>query len=243
MQPKTVRTPLASIGLLALLGFGGASAQSLTVLPVNIQMAPNQMATSLTLINQGDAETSVQVRVLKWSQAAGEEELVATSDVLVSPPIATIAPGATQIVRLVLGKKPLGSESTYRILVDQIPPAAAPGTVRIALRLSIPVFAAPATRAAPRVKYYIETKDGQAALVAVNGGGRHETMREVTLTNSGGDGLTTTANSSPYILAGATRRWAITNPARPPLPGETLRLTGRGDAGAVDQSILVVAAP
>ncbi|WP_217590068.1 hypothetical protein [Burkholderia sp. GbtcB21] len=38
---------------------GAVSAQSLTVLPVTIQMAAGRMATALTVINQGDSETGV----------------------------------------------------------------------------------------------------------------------------------------------------------------------------------------
>jgi fimbrial chaperone protein len=243
---KVPRRPAVSLlalaaGLAALLGFGSVSAQSLTVLPVRIQLAPKQMVTSLTLINQGDAETSVQIRVLAWGQSGGNEELTPTDDVLISPPIATIGAGGTQVVRLVLGRKPQGRESTYRILVDQIPPASSPGTVRIALRLSIPVFAEPATRTAARMKYHIESKDGQATLVALNEGSRHETIRELGLTTSTGDGLNAAASASPYILAGATRRWPITTSSRVPLPGDTLRMTGRGEAGAVDRTIAVVA--
>jgi P pilus assembly chaperone PapD len=51
--------------VLALSG-GIVAAQSLTVLPINIEMAPKQMATTLTVINQGEAETSVQIRVMAW---------------------------------------------------------------------------------------------------------------------------------------------------------------------------------
>ncbi len=73
-----------------------------------------------------------------------------------SPPAVTIAPGASQVARLILRKPPEGKEATYRLLVDQIPPPAAPGTVRVALRLSIPVFAEPATRAVAHVQYHVE---------------------------------------------------------------------------------------
>lgn len=53
-------------GLAVLASGTPADAQSLTVLPVNITMAPGQMATTLTVINQGDSETSVQIRALAW---------------------------------------------------------------------------------------------------------------------------------------------------------------------------------
>ncbi|MDI1238537.1 MAG: fimbria/pilus periplasmic chaperone [Polaromonas sp.] len=240
---KLARFGALATGALALLLGTAASAQSLTVLPVNIEMAPQQMATTLTVVNQGDTETSVQIRAFKWMQPDGNEELTPSDEVLVSPPIATIAPGATQIVRLVLRRAPQDREATYRILLDQIPPAAAPGTVRIALRLSIPVFAAPATRVAANVQFRAESKAGQTYLVAVNDGNRRETIREITLKSNDGGGLTTAASSSPYILAGATRRWPIGAPGRLPTAGETVHLTGRMDAGVIDQHVPVAAAP
>jgi fimbrial chaperone protein len=161
----------------------------------------------------------------------------------VSPPIATIAPGATQTVRIVLRKPPQGREGTYRVLLDQIPPVASPGTVRIALRLSIQVFAAPATPADSKVAFRVENKAGQLFLVATNSGTRHETIRDVALKGSDGGGLTSDANSTPYILAGATRRWPIGGLDRMPATGDSVHLTGLMTSGAVDQRVAVVATP
>jgi fimbrial chaperone protein len=236
---------LLPAGLCLLMASSGAIAQSLSVMPVNIQMAPKQMATTLTVINQGPAETSVQIRAFSWKQVNGVEQLTQSEDVQVSPPIATIAPGATQIVRLVLRRAPQGSEATYRILLDQIPPAAESGTVRVALRLSIPVFALPNARTASLVKYRVENKDGVATLVATNGGTRHETLRNVTLSNSQGIDLKPAANASPYILAGATRSWPIPMGAGgvAPAAGSMLRLNGVGNAGPVNEVVTIIGSP
>ncbi len=161
-----------------------------------------------------------------------------------SPPLATIAPRATHIVRLVLRLPPQGREATYRLLLDQIPPPAAPGTVRIALRLSIPVLAELAIRVAPHVQFHIERDTGQAWLVAFNDGGRHEAIRDIALTTSEGSGLQTEANVSPYVLAGATCRWRIVAQARLPVPGGTVCLTAHADTGGiVDQPVSIVAGP
>jgi fimbrial chaperone protein len=229
------------VGALIILPFVGvASAQSLTVLPVTIQMAPGQMATTLTVINQSDSETSFQVRAFGWSQpAAGNDELAATQDVLASPPLATIAAGATQVVRVVLRKPTQGKEASYRILLDQIPPPAAPGTIRIALRLSVPIFAAPTTRSAPHVQWRVEG----GYLVAVNDGNQHETVRDVALATAGGGALKVETNVSPHILAGATRRWRILTQGQSPAPGAPLHLTAHADSGAIDQPVSVGARP
>lgn len=226
----------AAIFFVVVLSAGPGRGQALTVLPVSIEMAPGQMAASLTVIDEGDKETSFQIRPFAWTQPGGTDQLSATEDLLVSPPLGTIAAGARQVVRLVLRRAPSAGEATYRILLDQIPPAAAPGTVRIALRLSIPVFAQPASRAAAQLQWRIETSGGQAYLVAVNSGTRHETVRNIALRSAAGGALQIEANASPYVLAGATRRWRILT-GRP--VGGVIRLTATGDSGAIDQPVAV----
>lgn len=224
---------------------GGAAAlgQSLTVLPVNIEMPPAQKAATLTVINQGDAETSVQVRALAWSQQGGQEQLSPSDEVMASPPIATIAAGGTQVVRLVLRRAPQDREATYRLLLDQIPSAAAPGTVRIVLRLSIPVFAEPAIRAVPRLRFQVESHAGQAYLVQVNDGAKHEKLRDLALTTGSGVTVPLAADASPYLLAGTTSRRRIANAASLPTAGGSVRLAAHGDSGAIDERVPVVAVP
>jgi fimbrial chaperone protein len=240
--PAPRRTAAATGALLAasgaLMGAGAAGAQSLTVLPVTIQMTPGQLATTLTLINQAETQTAVQVRVYAWSQPDGvqSDQLVATSGTVVaSPPLATIAPSAAQIVRLVLRQRPQNKEVAYRVLIDQIPAPAAPGTVQMALRLSIPIFAEPANRVASHVQFHLERAGGATYLVASNDGGRHETIRDIVLTATDGAKLTPEANTSPYILAGATHRWHIVGSANQPAMQGALHLTARSEGGAIDQ--------
>jgi fimbrial chaperone protein len=217
----------------------------LSVLPVNILLQPGQRATTLTVTNQGNRETAIQVRAYAWSQPDGDDQLTTSDSVVVSPPLASIAPGATQVLRLILRLPPLGGdrEATYRILVDQIPPAAEPGIVHVVLRLSIPIFALPTTRALSIVRYHLELDAGQLYLVGINDGLRHEAIRDIVLSTSDGRNLKQGSSASPYILSGATRRWAISAQGPLPLPRETLRLTAHSDAGAIDEPVSVVAAP
>jgi fimbrial chaperone protein len=228
--------------LSVLLPGGVAQAQSLMVIPVNVQIEPEQRAATLTVINRGDSETSVQIRVYAWSQQTGDDQLAASDAVMVSPPLATIAPGASQVVRLILRQPPLGREATYRILLDQIPPPAAPGVVRVVLRMSIPIFAQPTSRSVSRVQFHIERNAGQAYLVALNDGSRHDAIRDVVLWTSDGRKLSTNSNASPYILADSSRRWLIAAQGSMPLPNESLRLTARADSGAIERQVPVVAA-
>lgn len=235
---------LAAMFIVCLTG-PAVGAQALSVLPVNVFLAPGQRAATLTVTNQGSSETAIQVRGYAWSQKDGNDQLTASDALVVSPPLATIASGATQVVRLILRLPPLSgdSEASYRILVDQIPPAAEPGVVHVVLRLSIPIFALPTTRAASILRYHLELKGGQMYLVGFNEGLRHDTIRDIELSTGDGRKLKTEPGVLPYVLAGATRRWPITAQGPLPLPGETLHLTAHSDAGAIDEQVSVVAAP
>ena len=197
------------------------------------------------MTNQGTSKTAVQIRAYAWNQHDGDDQLAPSEEVVISPPIASIAPGGNQIVRLVLRLPPMGrdQESTFRILVDQIPPPAEPGIVHVVLRLSIPIFAEPMKRAVPNVQYHVEVKAGQTYLVAVNNGLRHDVLRDIELSTSDGRKLKPVPGTSPYILAGASRRWNIAAQGPLPLPSETLTLTGHSDAGAIEQQVRVVSIP
>jgi len=233
---------LAAILFVLLTGLA-AEAQSLSVLPVNIFLSPGEKATTLTVTNQGTSQTTIQIRAFVWNQQGDDDQLTASDEVVVSPPLAMIAPGAKQVVRLILRQTPKGREATYRILLDQIPPPAEAGVVHVVLRLSIPIFSQPMTRAIPHVQFHIEVHDGQICLVGINDGLRHEAIRNIELSTSDGRTLKEAPSSSPYILAGVTRRWNIDSQGPLPLPSETLRLTAQSVSGAIEQQVPVVAAP
>jgi fimbrial chaperone protein len=238
---KTAAQTLAAV-FLVLLSALAASGQALSVVPVNVFLSPGQKATSLTVTNQGTSETAIQIRAYDWSQKNGEDQLTASKDVVLSPPLTKIAPGASQVVRLILRQTPEYREATYRILLDQIPPPAEPGVVHMVLRLSIPIFARPTIRAFPDVQFHLECDGKQLYLVAMNAGILHEAIRDIVLTAQDGRKLKPESGASPYILAGATLRWRIAAQDSVPLPSETLQLTAKADVGTIDQQVRVVAA-
>lgn len=212
-----------------------AQAQSLAVNPINVQMAPGQMATLLTVINQGPAETAIQIRAFAWSQKDGIDVLTPSDDVVASPPLTRIAPGGTQIVRLVLRKPVIGQEGTYRILLDQIPPAAEAGVVRIALRMSMPVFAQPTARIAPKVSFHVERNATGSYVVARNDGAHHDAIRNLTLSTANGKALKLEDTQLPYVLAGATRRWHIAPDATLASAKGPFMLTASTETGVLKQ--------
>ena len=234
---------IASTAVILLLAVPAAPAQALSVLPVNVFFSPGQKASSLTVTNAGATETSIQIRAYAWSQQGGDDQLTESDAVVLSPPLTTIAPGASQVVRLILRQLPQGREATYRILIDQIPPPAEPGIVHMVLRMSIPIFAQPPTRAVPHVQFHLELDSGKLIVVGTNDGLSHEVVRDIVLTTKDGRKLKEESSALPYILAGVTRRWTIAAEGPLPLPGETLQLTAHTDAAVIQQQVGFVAAP
>jgi fimbrial chaperone protein len=206
------------------------------VTPVVINLAPQQLTTVLTLENHTEREADFQVRPFLWEQPGGDDRLTPTDAIVASPPLGKIAVGSKQVVRIVLRQPAQGREATYRLLLDQVPPPPQPGQVGLALRLSLPLFAEPGIRVAAHLRWSVEPSSGGYALVAVNDGGRHEAVRDLALTAADGRRLALETDVSPYILAGATRRWRILTSNVAP-SREALRLKAHADGGVIDQAI------
>jgi fimbrial chaperone protein len=220
-------------------GKGQDLAQGVTIIPVTVEFPPGQRAAVLTVQNDGDRDLTFQARPYAWGQPEGLDALAETDLLAVSPPLGVVHAHERQVVRLVL-RQPAGArEAAYRIIIDQIPPPPAQGVVGFSLRLSIPVFAEPEGRVAPHVRWWLETTKTGAELVAVNDGDRRQVVRDMVLTARDGRRAEIGRGLSPYVLAGATRRWPLPtgDPAR--RPGEDYRLTARADTGALDQVVTV----
>jgi fimbrial chaperone protein len=88
----------------------------------------------------------------------------------------------------------------------------------------------------------LESDGAKVFLVGSNDGLVHETIRDIALTTSDGRQLKADTSSSPYVLAGATKRWPIVAQGSLPLPSETLRLTAHANAGAIEEQVHLVSA-
>jgi fimbrial chaperone protein len=233
------------VGLAGSLHPYAAQAQSMSVTPVTIVIPPGEMASSLTITNQSDRILSFQLRAFIWTQSGtGESQLTPAGDLIASPPLGSIPPGGRQIARLVLHRPAQGKEASYRILLDEIPPPAAPGMVNIQIRMSIPIFASPSTHIFPKLQWSVESDGDQAFLVGVNSGGRHTLVRNISLTTAQGVKLKVEGQGLPYILPGAARRWRISPRAALPAPGSSLHLVAQlSGADTIDKDVPVNAAP
>lgn len=127
-----------------LLAAATAPATTLSVAPTRLELAPDRPAAAVTVTNDGKAPVLVQVETFAWRASPATADLEPTRELLAVPPLLRLAPGEKQLVRVARrSNTPLQVEETYRLLVSEVPEGGERGGVRLALRLSLPVFVTP----------------------------------------------------------------------------------------------------
>lgn len=215
------------------------SAATLQVSPINIEVTAPATTATETLTNiDGKGVLNCQVRVFKWTQVNGVEKLEPTKDVVASPPALTIAEGKNATVRIVrLTKTPVTTEETYRLLVDEIPPAPTKGTqaVAFAVRHNIPIFFAPAGLAT-KMDWSAKAVKGGIRLSVNNIGQRH--VRVASLVMSA-NGKTDVYNNglAGYALAGGNNGWVVKSKAIK--SGSTIKITAKVNDAPFEATVQV----
>jgi fimbrial chaperone protein len=225
--------------LMTLLPFS-AAAQLLQVQPLVVEFAPGEPATFITVSNKSNLAATLQVRSFAWAQTTTGQAL-ATDDVLgFSPPFATVAPGASQIIRLALQQPRPPGEAAYQLVIDDIPPPVPATGVRLQFRIKIPVFTESDRFATAKISWSLELDgQGQATLVATNEGDKHLRIGMVTLSLPGGQNLDVQPNGSFYVLPGVERRWPVSGVAVGALHvGTKILLTATGEHGALHATLI-----
>lgn len=217
-----------------------ATASTFNIAPIRANLGGARHTEVLTLANAEDEPVVVQVKVVRWSQTGGEETLEDTRDLLATPPVLQIGPKSEQIVRVALRQPPDPSkELSYRLVFQEVPQVPSKDFVglRVALRLSVPVFIAPAG-AKPRADLAWESRwleDGKLELAATNRGNAHlqVTDFEVQLP----DGEPVRGLSSKYVLPGSRMTWVLSPPADAKRQG-SITVHGNSDQGEFSADVV-----
>src|SRR6476620_1113416 len=137
-----------------LLAASPAGASQFTVNPTRVELSARVPSAVVSLRNDGQLPIRIQVKTHAWTQTLdGQMKLDATDDVVVFPALVTIAPGEERRLRIAVTSAPAQVERTYRVFMEELPPAAgAAGEtgVQVLTRVGIPVFQralAPSARA------------------------------------------------------------------------------------------------
>lgn len=211
-------------------------AADFSVTPVRIFMSARDRAVAITVVNEGDDEVVMQADLYSWRQKpGGEDDLVLTEDLILSPPILKLAPRSRQIVRLArLTAQPAADQLTYRMIVREVPEAKAPSPdlkLQIALAFSLPVFITP-----PGAKRQLSCgleRVGPDAVNAVceNKGNAYAQPVSFKLLSQGDEQLAS-RDTGGYILAEIKRSFAIKSQG-PLIPAGRSRLRVTLDDGTV----------
>jgi fimbrial chaperone protein len=204
--------------LLSLLAALPASASTFNISPIRAELTGVHRTGVLTLTNADDDAVVVQVRVVAWSQQNGEEHLDETRDLLVAPPVLQIPAKGEQIVRVALRREPDAlRELTYRVIFEEVPQAAPANFtgLRVALRLSVPIFVAPVHgQAAAALTWEAHRlQDGVVEVAATNHGTGHLQISDFELGSGSGSGLK--GITSKYVLPGSRMTWTLKSNALP----------------------------
>lgn len=201
----------------------GSHAGSFSVVPVRIYMSPSDRAVAVTITNEGDSEIALQADLYTWSQKPdGSDDLVLTEDLLVSPPILRLAPGARQVVRLArLAPADPARQLTYRMIVREVPEITMPRASKdilvqlpVSLAMSMPVFITPPV-AQRDVQCQVTRMDTQNFnALCQNTGTAYAQVRGVVLMR--GQEELAKFEGGTYILPGARRSLSIR--AEKPVP-------------------------
>ena len=210
--PRVMVSVLASA---AALWLPPTLAGSFSISPLRVELSTQAATAALTIRNGEDAPALVQVETLLWSQSAGEDKLEPSKDLLVSPTVFTLPPRGSQLVRVALrGTADPARELSYRVILQEVPPEASPDFtgLRVALRLSIPVFVAPTTPVKPDLAWSA-ARDASGAFVlrADNNGAAHARVLSFTLTPESGTGAVLQDSVATYVLPGQYRTWTLQN--------------------------------
>jgi fimbrial chaperone protein len=184
-----------------------------SVTPVRVYMTPKDKAIAVTVTNEGDEELVMQADLYSWKQKAnGEDDLVLTEDLLLSPPIVKLAAKSRQVLRLArLRSMPETEQLTYRMIMREIPEAKPNNgnlQLQIAIAFSLPVFITP-----PKAKFALNCTTERSATDTIkaaceNTGNAYAQIIDFELTNSEGLKLAS-RDTGGYILPNVKRNFDI----------------------------------
>jgi fimbrial chaperone protein len=234
MPARHVRAVLLA-AVMALVAGRDACAGAFAVAPIRVELRAGQTAGELTIHNENAASTLIQVRAVEWSQSAsGEDQYADSRDLLVTPPVFTVAANGEQILRVALRRAPDATrELSYRLFIQEVPPAANPELKQLtmALRISLPVFVAPTARAVPDLAWTMQWQsDGRLLVQATNRGGAHLQLTDFDLQRADGTALAAGSHTVRYLLPGTTAHWTLDVPAAD-RQAAGLRVHGHGEQG------------
>jgi len=208
--------------------------------PLRVNLDRNARSAEVAVRNDDTVPLRVQVEGMIWRQdAQGKDQFEPAEDLLYFPRAMEIPPGESRIVRVGVRAAPVTREDTYRLFIEELPPAAAPdappqGTsLRIFLRVGVAVFVSPAQAKRSGEITVLDLRNGVAEWSVANTGNAHFRTDQVQLTGVARDGTQLFTQEFPerYFLAGVTKT------LRFDIPRDTCRQLAVLEASVVGENL------
>lgn len=197
--------------------------------PVRLELTSGQPVQTMTIENDSDETSRVQLRLYAWRQEGGRDIYEETRDILANPGLFEIAPKRSQIARFGLRTSPGTAEKAYRVFLEEVPAGrpSLPGEVRTLLRISVPIFVPPAQPGARLSWRLVPAGSGKVDLLVRNEGNVHVQLNRLTLKRTD-DAALGSADMSLYLLPGTSSSVPI-EVRSPPRAGAKLKLEAMTD--------------
>lgn len=199
---------------LGLVGWASALfAGEFTIIPLRVALDRATRAAEVVVRNDDTAPLRMQLEAMAWRQdAEGKDQYEPAEGLIYFPRALEIPPGESRIVRVGVRAAPVTREETYRLFIEQLPPpgqdaAPAGATLRVLLRVGVPVFVAPAQAERKAEITRLEMRAAQVRWTVANAGNVHFVADRVELAALARDGtrLHTQQFQERYFLAGVAK--------------------------------------
>lgn len=203
-----------------------AAASAFRINPIAVDVMPDKSAGELRLHNVDSNPVAVRATALRWTQVNGQDRTEATRDLVVSPPIFTVAPGAEQLIRIGFRNRTPGA--AYRLVFEEIPGPKTRGTgIKVALKLDLPLYVVASRDAAPALTWAARRgPDGALIVEGRNSGARQSQILAIEARDAAGKVVGRTA-AMGVVLPSSSRTWTLGSKAG--TPSELVVRTAAGE--------------
>lgn len=190
-----------------------ALAATFTVDPTQIALSGRTGSALLTLRNQSTETLRFQLTVFAWSQApSGEMALEPTTDIVFFPSLLVLKPDEERRVRIGSATGLDVREKTYRLFVEELPPATRPSGaaagVRVLTKMGIPIFLRPPQEVASATLMELRQQGDRLRFTLANRGTVHFIPQSITVRGFVGDRPAFERTLAGwYVLAGGRREF------------------------------------
>ncbi len=209
---------LLGLYLLVSLWSFSVRAADVTLMPVTVKLDRANDRATVQVMNNGQEPVLMQAEAIAWNRVGGIDVDAPTGDLIVNPPVFTVQPGQTQVLRLGLRRTPqLDQEATYRIVLREVPMPRpsdvlnVAGSVRVLVALRVPVYVAPAQVRRGEQWQVSRAANGELLAQVSNTGNVHLKVGELRLQGEGGTALAslTQKGGQSVIFPGEQRSFRL----------------------------------